>query len=77
MWQAINAYGVAKVVVSGNPEFEKGDLVVGFFSWGEYCIVKPGGMIRKFDSMGFPLSYQVGVLGNQLIILIDLSHQIS
>ncbi|XP_031252637.1 2-alkenal reductase (NADP(+)-dependent)-like isoform X3 [Pistacia vera] len=59
----IDAYGVAKVVVSGNPHFEKDDLVVGIFSWGEYCVVKPGGMIRKFDPMGFPLSYQVGVLG--------------
>ncbi|KAJ0031924.1 hypothetical protein Pint_13024 [Pistacia integerrima] len=61
--EAIDAYGVAKVVVSGNPHFEKDDLVVGIFSWGEYCVVKPGGMIRKFDPMGFPLSYQVGVLG--------------
>ncbi|KAM1732017.1 hypothetical protein ACFX11_017825 [Malus domestica] len=59
----IDAYGVAKVVASGNPEFEKDDLVVGFISWGEYTVLKEGTMFRKFDPLGFPLSYQVGILG--------------
>lgn len=59
----IDTYGVAKVVASGNPEFENGDLVVGLLTWGDYTVVKPGGMLRKFDPMGFPLSYQVGILG--------------
>lgn len=59
----IDASGVARVVASGNPEFEKGDLIVGLLAWGDYTVVKPGGMLRKFDPMGFPLSYQVGILG--------------
>ncbi|KAM2552989.1 hypothetical protein TB2_017300 [Malus domestica] len=59
----IDAYGVAKVVASGNPEFEKDDLVVGLISWGEYTVLKEGTMFRKFDPLGFPLSYQVGILG--------------
>ncbi|KAK0593241.1 hypothetical protein LWI29_033374 [Acer saccharum] len=40
--EGIDAYGVGKVVVSGNPEFEKDDLVVGLISWGDYTVVKPG-----------------------------------
>ncbi|GLT81489.1 hypothetical protein SLA2020_528710 [Shorea laevis] len=59
----IDAYGVGKVMASGNPEFEKGDLVAGFFIWGEYSVIKPGEMLRKLDPMGFPLSYHVGILG--------------
>ncbi|KAF5725823.1 2-alkenal reductase (NADP(+)-dependent)-like [Tripterygium wilfordii] len=61
--QAIEAYGVAKVVVSGNPEFEKGELVVGLIEWGEYSLIKSGGIISKLDPMGFPLSHHVGILG--------------
>ena len=54
-------------MVSGNQEFEEGDLVVGVISWGEYSVVKGGNMLRKLDPMGFPLSYHVGILGNQLL----------
>uniref|UniRef100_A0A5B6YXU6 Enoyl reductase (ER) domain-containing protein n=1 Tax=Davidia involucrata TaxID=16924 RepID=A0A5B6YXU6_DAVIN len=61
--QAIDAYGVGRVVVSGHPGFERDDLVVGVISWGEYCIVRGGNMLNKLDSMGFPLSYHVGILG--------------
>lgn len=45
------------------PGFEKGDLVAGFISWGEYSIVKGANMLNKLDLMGFPLSYHVGILG--------------
>lgn len=55
---------MAKVVVSENPEYEKDDLVVGLITWGDYTVVKPGGMMRKFDPMEFPLSYYLGILGN-------------
>ncbi|KAF2282368.1 hypothetical protein GH714_043830 [Hevea brasiliensis] len=61
--EAIDAYGVAKVLVSGNPEFQKDDLVVGFITWGDYSVIKPGAMLRKLDPMGFPLSHHVGILG--------------
>ncbi|KAJ4837660.1 hypothetical protein Tsubulata_013868, partial [Turnera subulata] len=52
-----------KVAVSGNPEFQKDDLVVGLIIWAEYSVIKPGGMLRKLDTMGFPLSNHLGVLG--------------
>ncbi|KAM7509393.1 hypothetical protein LguiA_019846 [Lonicera macranthoides] len=60
--EVIDAFGVGRVVASGHPDFEKGDLVAGITSWGEYSIVKEGGILNKLDSMGFPLSYHVGVL---------------
>lgn len=61
--QAISAHGLGRVVASGNPEFEKDDLVVGLINWEEYTIVKGGNILRKLDPMGFPLSYHLGVLG--------------
>ncbi|KAK0593016.1 hypothetical protein LWI29_029254 [Acer saccharum] len=61
--EGIDAHGVGKVVASGNTEFEKGDLIVGLISWGDYTVVKPGVLLRKFDPLGLPLSYQVGILG--------------
>ncbi|KAI5665251.1 hypothetical protein M9H77_24574 [Catharanthus roseus] len=60
--QTIDAYGVGRVIASGNPAFEKGDLVAGLLCWGEYTVVKEGGLLNKLDPMGFPLSYHVGVL---------------
>ncbi|KAJ0031925.1 hypothetical protein Pint_13025 [Pistacia integerrima] len=61
--EAIDGYGVAKVVVSGNPEFQKDELVVGFVGWGEYKLVKGGDRLRNLDPMGFPLSYHAGIFG--------------
>lgn len=61
--EEIDAYGVGRVVASGNPDFEKGDLVAGLLIWGEYSVVKAGGMLRKLDPMGFPLSDHLGILG--------------
>ncbi|WOH05994.1 hypothetical protein DCAR_0625417 [Daucus carota subsp. sativus] len=61
--QAIDAYGVGKVVASGHPDFEKDDLVIGLISWGEYSIVKEGSILNKLNSLGFPYTYHVGILG--------------
>ncbi|XP_031382400.1 2-alkenal reductase (NADP(+)-dependent)-like [Punica granatum] len=61
--EEIEAYGVARVLVSENPEFEKGDLVIGVITWGEYSKIPSGRMIRKLEPMGLPLSYHVGFLG--------------
>jgi NADPH-dependent curcumin reductase CurA len=61
--QVVDAYGVAKVVASGNPKFEKGELVFGRISWEEHSVIKEESLINKLDPMGFPLSYHVGVLG--------------
>lgn len=56
---------MGKVIASGNPGFQKGDFVAGLLTWGEYTVVGEGGMLNKLDTMGFPLSYHVGVLGEQ------------
>ncbi|KAL4654054.1 hypothetical protein ACB092_01G350900 [Castanea dentata] len=61
--EVIDTYGVAKVVASGNPKFEKDDLVVGLITWGEYSVLKEGIILNKLDPMGFPLTYHVGILG--------------
>ncbi|WCJ29655.1 Zinc-binding dehydrogenase family protein [Euphorbia peplus] len=61
--EAVDAYGIGKVMASGNPEYEKDEVVIGLISWGEYTVIKPGGMLRKLDPMGFPLSNHVGILG--------------
>ncbi|KAE7998871.1 hypothetical protein FH972_003369 [Carpinus fangiana] len=61
--EIIDAYGVGKVVASGNPRFEKDDLVVGVITWGEYSVVKEGTILNKLDPMGFPQTYHLGVLG--------------
>ncbi|KAK1377627.1 hypothetical protein POM88_024371 [Heracleum sosnowskyi] len=71
--QAIDAYGVAKVVASGHPDFEKDDLVIGLISWGEYSIVKEGSILNKLNSLGFPYSYHVGILG---LIITDIEHSL-
>jgi NADPH-dependent curcumin reductase CurA len=55
---------VGKVVASGNPKYEKDDLVVGVITWGDYCVVKDGTILQKLDPKGFPLTYHVGILGN-------------
>ncbi|KAJ0540861.1 putative oxidoreductase [Helianthus annuus] len=60
--KVIDAYGVGKVIASGNPKFEKDDYVVGLISWGEYSISQ-GFILNKLDPMGFPLTYHVGLLG--------------
>ncbi|KAK3436620.1 hypothetical protein EUGRSUZ_C01171 [Eucalyptus grandis] len=60
--QEIEAFGVARVVASENPEYEKGNFVVGVVTWAEYSKIGSNGMIRKLDPMGFPLSYHVGIL---------------
>ncbi|WOG91142.1 hypothetical protein DCAR_0310390 [Daucus carota subsp. sativus] len=61
--QAIDTHGVGRVVVSGNPDFKKDDLVVGRIGWGEYSIVKEGANLDKLNPLGFPYSYHVGILG--------------
>lgn len=61
--QAIDTHGVGRVVVSGNPDFKKDDLVMGRIGWGEYSIVKEGSNLDKLNSMEFPYSYHVGILG--------------
>lgn len=53
-------------MASENPDFNKGDLVVGLVGWAEYTVVKGGYFLRKIDSKAFPLSYHASVLGKNV-----------
>ncbi|MCL7030632.1 hypothetical protein MKW94_014268 [Papaver nudicaule] len=65
--QAIDAYGVGRVVASTNSKFAKGDLVAGLLGWEEYSVIQGEfklSLLRKLETtMDLPLSHQVGVLG--------------
>jgi len=61
--QVIIGYGVAKVVDSGHPDFQTGDLVWGITGWEEYSLIPdPKGLI-KIKYTDVPLSYYTGILG--------------
>uniref|UniRef100_A0A1D1Z837 NADP-dependent alkenal double bond reductase P1 n=1 Tax=Anthurium amnicola TaxID=1678845 RepID=A0A1D1Z837_9ARAE len=62
--QAIDALGIGVVVASGDPEWEREDLVVGVLGWEEYTTVRPGTLLTKVTTKEFPLSYHVSVLGS-------------
>ncbi|KAI3951248.1 hypothetical protein MKW92_009507 [Papaver armeniacum] len=65
--QAIDAYGVGRVVASTNSKFEKDDLVAGLLGWEEYSLIQGEfklSFLRKLETTtDLPLSHQVGVLG--------------
>jgi NADPH-dependent curcumin reductase CurA len=53
---------VSEVVESRNPDFRKGDLVVGYDGWQAYG-VSPGKELRTLDPKKAPISTAIGVLG--------------
>ncbi|XP_051199971.1 NADP-dependent alkenal double bond reductase P2 [Lolium perenne] len=64
--ERIGSTGVGEVVASACPEYEVGDVVAGVLAWEEYTLFRPSPavlMVKVDASSGFPLSYQVGVLG--------------
>ncbi|XP_054820170.1 2-alkenal reductase (NADP(+)-dependent)-like [Prosopis cineraria] len=61
--QAIDGIAIGKVVVSGNPKYQKDDVVVGVFTWAEYSLVKEASIINKLNNSEFPLTYHIGALG--------------
>lgn len=61
------------MVASNHPDYKENDIVHGSMDWAEYTIVKGGNMLRKLDTMEFPLSYHVGIFGTYIIsVLINL-----
>lgn len=62
----ISTGGVAEVMASDDCGFAKGDLVVGALHWAKYSLLKPGpaNPFYKLDTLGFPLTYHLGILGN-------------
>ncbi|KAJ4723805.1 2-alkenal reductase (NADP(+)-dependent) [Melia azedarach] len=59
----INGYGVAKVLDSTHPKYEKGDLVWGFTGWEEYSLITAPQLLIKIQHTDVPLSYYTGILG--------------
>ncbi|XP_048127890.1 2-alkenal reductase (NADP(+)-dependent)-like [Rhodamnia argentea] len=59
----ITGFGVARVVDSANPKFEKGDLVWGITGWEEYSLISPSETFFKIEHTDVPLSYYNGLLG--------------
>ncbi|RWR81449.1 Alcohol dehydrogenase superfamily [Cinnamomum micranthum f. kanehirae] len=53
--------GVAKVLDSGNPEYEEGDLVWGMTGWEEYSLISEP-ILFKITCIDVPLSYYTGIL---------------
>lgn len=62
--QVISVQGVAEVVDSDDPNFEKGDFVKGIIHWAQYSVVKAReSALMKLDTLEFPLTYHLGILG--------------
>lgn len=58
--------GVAKVMESGDSNFQKGDLVWGMTGWEEYSVVTTSQSFFKIHDKDVPLSYYTGILGEFL-----------
>ncbi|KAH0710277.1 hypothetical protein KY284_011704 [Solanum tuberosum] len=60
----ITGCGVAKVLESGDSNFQEGDLVWGMTGWEEYSIVTATqSALFKIHDKNVPLSYYTGILG--------------
>ncbi len=56
---------VGEVIESKDPEFQAGDIVVGYGGWQDYWVLK-GKTLNKVDPDIAPISTATGVLGNFL-----------
>ncbi|KAL5703460.1 2-alkenal reductase [NAD(P)(+)] [Ranunculus cassubicifolius] len=60
----ITGVTVSKVLESGSPDFQKGDIVWGMTGWQEYSIVEPPFYtLWKAPFTDIPLSYYTGIMG--------------
>ncbi|XP_027117954.1 2-alkenal reductase (NADP(+)-dependent)-like [Coffea eugenioides] len=55
--------GVARVLESNNPKFNKGDLLWGLTRWEEYSVIADPETRFKIHNTDVPLSYYTGILG--------------
>src|SRR5689334_1571594 len=53
---------ISEVVESRAPEFQPGDIVLGYSGWQEYGLSKPRAL-RKLDPAQAPVTTALGVLG--------------
>ncbi|KAG5569330.1 hypothetical protein H5410_059096 [Solanum commersonii] len=69
----ITGCGVAKVLKSGDSNFQEGDIVWGMIGWEEYSIVTPTqSFLFKIHDKNVPLSYYTGILGEYFSDGIDI-----
>ncbi|KAJ6324979.1 hypothetical protein OIU76_012128 [Salix suchowensis] len=61
--QAIQGFGVSRVVDSDDPDFKPGDLVSGLTGWEEFSLMRKHEQLRRIQQDDIPLSYHVGLLG--------------
>ncbi|KAH0460178.1 hypothetical protein IEQ34_010841 [Dendrobium chrysotoxum] len=64
----ITGYGVGKVVDSGHPNFQAGDLVWGITGWEEYTLIQAPEILVKIKHTDVPLSYYTGILASIVLI---------
>ncbi|NP_001242819.1 NADP-dependent alkenal double bond reductase P2-like [Glycine max] len=62
--QALEGFGVSKVIHSDNPNYKPGDFITGFTGWEEYSLIQRTEQLRKIHpDDAIPLSFHVGLLG--------------
>jgi hypothetical protein len=61
--QPLNGFGVSKVVLSNNPDFNEGDYVTSWTGWEDYSVIPGGKGLKAVDPVTVPLSYYLGCLG--------------
>jgi NADPH-dependent curcumin reductase CurA len=59
---AMESGAVGEVVASQHPEFQRGDIVSGFWSWQNYVAVD-GARVLRVDPREAPVSAALGILG--------------
>ena len=61
--QALEGYGVSKILESTHPKYKKGELVWGPTKWEEYSILSNTQRLFKIEHTDIPLSLYTGILG--------------
>jgi NADPH-dependent curcumin reductase CurA len=63
--EPMRCMGIGQVVESRHPDYHAGDLVEGFMSWQDYCLVRADGPmpLRPLPKGDYPLSWNLGVFG--------------
>ncbi|KAK6255558.1 hypothetical protein SCA6_016863 [Theobroma cacao] len=64
----ITGYGVAKVLDSAHPDFQKDDLVWGLTGWEEYSLITETNHLFKIQHTDVPLSFYAGILDTDDIL---------
>lgn len=59
----MRSLAVGEVVVSRNPDYQRGEIVTGWFGWQELAAVDASAIIRRVTEIDLPLSLALGVLG--------------